>query len=178
MEMERLTAVEQQTIRQNLTSIEEGDELFKESSRLLGRISHQLCVVTSPQLGSGTFEKLELVQLMGNRVMAIISIKSGLVKTIMMEVASEIPREKLEDMPRFLNERLSGLTLRQIRESASVRVRDAQDEETGLIRLFIDSVDKLFAGDSADRLHISGTEKIIEQPEFANPSAISGVLSN
>ncbi len=30
--------------------------------------------------------------------MVIISIKSGMVRTIMMEVSSEIPREKLEEL--------------------------------------------------------------------------------
>ena len=176
MELETLSENEQKSIRQNLDSVEASDELLRESSRLLGKISHQLCVVTSPHLSSGTFEKLELVQIVGNRIMVIISIKSGLVRTIMMEVASEITREKLEDLSRFLNERLSGLTLQQIRETFSERVKDAQNEETGLIRLFIDSVDKLFVPGRSDKLHIGGAEKIIEQPEFVNPRDFRSVI--
>ena len=37
-----------------------------------------------------------------NKLMVILSVKSGLVKTMMMEVFSEIPREKLEDLARML----------------------------------------------------------------------------
>ena len=122
------------------------------------------------------FEKLELVPIISNRVMAIISIKSGLVRTIMMEVASEIKREKLEELARFLNQRLSGLTLQEIRETFAERVMDAQNEETGLIRLFIDSVDKLFVLPKNDKLHIGGAEKIIEQPEFANARDFRSVI--
>jgi heat-inducible transcriptional repressor len=176
MEIARLSDQIQKAIRNDLHATQDVEELLRDSSKLLSKISHQLCVVTAPQLSSGTFEKIELVPLLGNRVMVIVSIKSGLVRTIMMEVASEIRREKLDDLGRFLNERLYGLTLQQIRDSFSERVKEAQNEETGLIRLFIDSVDKIFVTDQAGRLHIAGTENIIEQPEFVNPRDFRSVI--
>ncbi|MBM2840269.1 MAG: Heat-inducible transcription repressor HrcA [Bacteroidetes bacterium] len=176
MKLEQLSDAEQATIRKNLDVIEDSELVLRESSRILGRISHQLSVVAPPQLSSGTFEKLELVHITGNRIMVIMSIKSGLVRTIMMEVATEIQREKLEDLGRFLNERLSGLTFLQIRENFSEIVKDAQHEDTGLISLFIDSVDKLFAPGRTVPLHISGTENIIEQPEFVNPKDFRSVI--
>jgi heat-inducible transcriptional repressor len=178
MQTERPSAVDVETIRRNLGAAEESDELLRETSRVLGRITHQLFVVTSPRLGSGVFEKLEMIPIVGNRIMVIISIKAGLVRTIMMDVASEIPRERLEELARFLNERLSGLTLQQIRETFHERVRDAQNEGTGLIRLFIDSVDKLFVPERSDKIHIGGTDKIIEQPEFVNPEDFRSVIEH
>jgi heat-inducible transcriptional repressor len=176
MELERLSPNQQKEIRDNLDSTEETENLLKESSKLLSRISHQLSIVTSPQLNSGTFEKLELISVIANRIMVIISIKSGLVRTIMMEVASEIPREKLDDLARFLNERLCGLTLQQIRESFAERMKDAWNEETGLIRLFIDSVDKLFSSNPADKIHIAGAESILDNPEFVSPKDFKSVI--
>jgi heat-inducible transcriptional repressor len=177
MKLEVLSAKEQQEIRKNLVdSAEEADQLLKDSSRLLGKISRQLCVVTPPDLNEGTFEKLELVQLLSNRILVIMSVKGGLVRTIMMEVASEIPREKLDDLARFLNERLSGLSLGQVRDTFTERVKEAQNEDTGLIRLFIESVDKLFVPTRTEKLHIGGTGDFIEQPEFANPQDFRGVI--
>jgi heat-inducible transcriptional repressor len=176
MQLESVSETDRNTIRLNLDKAEEAEELLRESSRLLGRISRQLCVVTSPDLSSGTFEKIELVQVSGKRVMAILSIKSGLVRTIMLEVASEIPREKLEEMSRLLNERLSGLTLQQVRDSFAERIRDVQTEDSGLIRLFIDSVDKLFVPTRSERIHIAGAEMVVEQPEFVNPEDFKSVI--
>jgi heat-inducible transcriptional repressor len=173
---ENLTDQEQRTIRSNLNAAEESEELFKQSSRLLSKISHQLCVVTSPQLSRGIFEKLELVQIASTRLMVIISLQFGLVRTIMMEVESEIPREKLEELSRSLNERLGGLSLDQIRESFAERVKDVKRDESGLIRLFIDSVDKLFVLNKTDTLHISGTDEIVDQPEFDNPKNFRGII--
>lgn len=176
IQMQGLAETEKQAIRDALTSADAEDELLRESSRLMGKISRQLCVISSPHLSSGTFEKIELVPIVATRVMAIISIKSGLVRTMMMEVASEIPRDTLDDIARFLNERLAGLTIQEIRESFAARVKDVPDDDTGLLRLFIDSVDKLFPTQRGDRLHIAGTEKIIEQPEFVNPTDFRSVI--
>jgi len=108
--------------------------------------------------------------------MVVISIKSGLVRTMMLEVASEIPREKLEDIARSLNERLAGLTIEEIRSTFAERLKDGAGDDTGLIRLFIDSVGKLLPPAGSERLHIGGADSIIEQPEFVNPSEFRGVI--
>ena len=176
IELARISADEEQAIRRTLDPTENPEDVLKECSRLLGKISHQLCIVTAPELSSGIFEKLELVQVMPSRIMVIISIKSGLVRTIMMDVGSEFPRDKLDELSRFLNERLSGLTIKQIRESFVERVRDRSSDDTGLIQLFIDSVDKLFVTPAVARYHVGGAEQIIEQPEFMNPRDFRSVI--
>lgn len=177
MEVEQLSTKDRRDIRKNLDpSGLETDDLLKETSKLLGRISQQLCVVTNPHLSSGVLEKIELVQITTSRLMVIISIKSGLIKTMMMEVSSEIPRDKLEDLARLLNDRLDGLTLGQIRDTFAQRLVDVQNEETGLIRLFIVSIDKLFADQKVDKLHIGGAENIVQQPEFVSPQDLRSVV--
>lgn len=177
MEMEVVSSSDRKKIRKNLdpTSIET-DEILRETSKILGKISRQLCIVAGPQISSGSFEKMELVQVTPNRVMVILSVKSGLVRTILMEVYSEIPREKLDNLARTLNERLSGLTIAEIRETFSERLQDVSGEETGLIRLFIDSVDKLFSGAKVDKIHIGGAEDVVLQPEFGNPKDLRGIV--
>ncbi len=176
MEKETVSPTDREAIKSDLQTADDTDDLVKQSSKLLSKISKQLCVVTSPQISRGIFEKLELVHLSSTRLMVIISVGLGLVRTLMMEVESEIPRERLEKIARILNERLSGLTLDQIRESFVDRVKDVQDDGSGLIRLFIDSVDKLFSPGKTDKFHIAGTDAIVEQPEFENPKNFRGVI--
>ncbi|MBI5472678.1 MAG: heat-inducible transcription repressor HrcA [Ignavibacteriae bacterium] len=176
MQQEVVSDKDQKAIRENLGGADESEDLFRQCSKILSRISKQLCVVTSPQLSRGIFEKLELVQISSNRLMVIMSLQLGLVRTIMMEVETEIPRDKLEGLSRFLNERLSGLSLEQIRESFVDRVKDVHGEGSGLIRLFIDSVDKLFAPQRTEKLHIAGTDAIVEQPEFDDPKNFRGII--
>ena len=177
MEIQALSEVDKREIEQQLAGTNDPDTMLRETSKLLGKISKQLSIVSSPHIGSGVFEKLELIPISSSRVLVVISIRTGLVKTIMMEVGVELKREYLEQVSRLLNERLSGLTLREIRDTFVERTRDVQDERTGLIRLFIDSVDNLFDDmKDRDKVHISGTQNIIEQPEFIDPKNFRSVI--
>lgn len=176
MKVEALSTSDQQTIRRKLDETEDIDILLRETSRLIGNISRQLCVVTSPELSSGIFERLEIIPIAASRILVVISITSGLVRTIMMEAGTEVSREKLDGLARVMNERLSGLTMQQIRDSFAERMKDAAGEESGLVRLFVDSVDKLFLPARPEKLHIAGAEKILEQPEFMNPRDYRSVI--
>ena len=70
-----------------------------------------------PRYYEGIFDKLELVPISFSRTLLVIKIKSGLVKTIMLELDFEISRDTLEATSSILNERLHGLALSEIKES-------------------------------------------------------------
>jgi heat-inducible transcriptional repressor len=177
MELQQLSETERQTIETLIDQNIEAEELLRETSKLLGKISKQLSIVSSPHLSSGIFEKLELIPLSSAKLLVVISIRSGLVKTVMLEVDSELRRETLHQISQLLNERLSGLTFQQIRDTFAERVKDVQEEKSGLVRLFIESVELLF-DDTKERekVHISGTQNIIEQPEFEDPKNFRSII--
>jgi heat-inducible transcriptional repressor len=177
MEMQLLSDGERTNIQHQLDTVNDTDELLRETSKLLGKITRQLSIVTSPHLSSGVFEKLELIPIASSKLLIIISVRTGIVRTIMIEVGMEIRRDHLEQVARLLNDRLAGLTLKEIRETFLDRMRDIQDEKTGLVRLFIDSVDQLFSDSKEkDKLHIAGTGNIIDQPEFVDPRNFRSVI--
>lgn len=177
MEVNALSGRQKDEIEKQLDPGLGSETLLRETSRLLGKISKQLSIVSSPHVASGVFEKLELIPIATSKLLVVISIRSGLVKTIMLEVGVEIPRHSLEQITRLLNERLAGLTLQQVRETFAERVRDVQNDKTGLVRLFIDSVDKLFDDvKEHDKVHISGTQNMIDQPEFGDPRNFRSVI--
>jgi heat-inducible transcriptional repressor len=177
MEIEHLQESDQDSIQQILSPVDDPEEVLRESSKILGRISHQLSIITSPHFASGIFEKLELIALSSSKIMVVISLKAGLVKTITMEVLSEIRREKLNELSSIMNERLSGLTLSEIRNTFVNRMKDISGEQTGLVRLFIDSVDKLFNDVSdMEKVHIGGTRDILTQPEFEHPENFRSII--
>ena len=177
MEVEQVSEEEKQRIQQHLDHANDAEETLREMSKLLGQISHQLSIVTTPQLSSGILEKIELIPIASSKLLVIVSIRAGLVRTIMMEVGGEIRRDHLEHIGRAMNERLAGLTLKEIRDTFADRVRDMRDERTGLMRLFVESVDQLFTDSrERDKLHIGGAKNIIEQPEFIDPKNFRSVI--
>ncbi len=177
MELEKISEEDKEAIREQLDKAIDAEELLKDTSKLLGKISNQLSIVTSPHLGTGTFQKLELMQVSSSKLLVLLSIQSGMVRTIMLEVGMDLRKESLDQVARILNERLAGLTLKEIRDTFIDRVADYKDERSGLIRLFVDSVDQLFDDSrERERVHIAGTRNLIEHPEFGDPKNFRSII--
>lgn len=164
-------------IEESKNNIYDSDDLLSATSKLLSMISHQLAVVTQPFLSSGIFEKLEVFSISSLKLLLIITIKSGYVKTLIMEIENEIQFSKIERITQILNERLSGLTLLQIKESYSERINDFINEEPELLQLFFDSIDKINSDDEkGNKVHISGTGEIIRHPEFEDHNNFKNII--
>jgi len=164
-------------IEDSKSSVVDNEDLFLETSRILGKISHQLAVVTQPFLSSGIFAKLELVNISSTKILVILNIQSGYVRTVMMEVDTEVSRDKLDRLAAFLNERLQGLTLKEIRETFEERVNDYKYDEPELIQMFINSIDKLYYDEEKGRkIFVGGTGDIITQPEFDDPKNFKSII--
>jgi len=157
--------------------IEEKEDLLKITSNVLSRITHQLACVTYPKLESGTLEKLQIISLSSTRILVVISIKGGLIKTITLEFASEIRDSQIISVQNLLNERLAGLSFKEIRRTFSERFNDVQEDEKAIIRLFLDSADKVFKDvRNSDSIYITGAKNVIQQPEFEDPERFQGVI--
>ena len=175
---ERLSEAERSAIRKNIDPTASTVTLMREASRLIGLISHQLGIVRAPELLNGILERLEIVHLASTRLLVVLSLRAGLIKTITLEVHQEIARDRLEGMVQVLNERLAGLTLLEIRNSCHERLRDvAAPGEGGLMQLLLDSADRIFTDASdIERVQISPTQTIFHHPEFSNPEQLRGIV--
>ncbi len=178
MEIQKLKNTDKGIIDKSLDqNILETDEILKIASRLLSTITNQIACVTYPTLDKGILEKIQLVSLTSTRLLVVVSIKSGLVKTITLEFNSEIGNIKLQKVETLLNERLNGLTFQEIRKTVKERFVDVGENEKPVIRLFIDSVDKIFKDHhKEDKLVISGATNVIQQPEFDDPEKFQSVI--
>jgi len=178
MEIKKLKSSDKGIIDRTLDqNILETDEILKIASKLLSTITKQIACVTYPTLDNGILEKIQLVSLSSKRLLVVVSIKSGLVKTMTLEFESEIGNDKLLKVEALLNERLNGLTFQEIRKTFKERFIDIADAEKPIIRLFIDSVDKIFKDHKKeDKLVITGATNIFQQPEFDDPGKFQSVI--
>lgn len=178
MDIQRLNASEKGLIDKSLdTKLIEKEQILKIASKLLSNITKQIACVTYPTLDKGILSKIQLVSLSSTRLLVVVSIQSGLIKTITLEFETEIEASSLPDIESVLNERLNGLTFQEIRQTAKDRLIDIEDSEKPIMRLFIDSVDKIFTDVKAEeKILITGATNIIQQPEFDDPEKFQGVI--
>jgi len=178
MNIPNLKSSEKAYIKEKLEEGSKTDDILEISSSILSRITKQLACVSYPKLETGILEKLQIVVLSSTRILVVISIKSGLVKTITLELSSDIEESQVSPVQSLLNERLSGLTFSEIRNTFNDRFKDLiDDNDNAIIRLFYDSVDKIFKDVlKKDNLVISGARNIVKQPEFDNPGRFQSII--
>jgi len=155
----------------------EMEKIIRESSHILSKISQQLAVVSAPHFGQSILQKLELISLSSSKLMVILSLASGNVKTLLLEIDAYISLDNLDAITSFLNERVSGLSMREIRETFSERMRGVAPENRALIELFIHSSDRLFAERlSQSRIYVDGMRCVMQQPEFYDPDRLRNIV--
>jgi len=178
MMMETLSEPEKQHILEQLRRVSLGvDTILEAATQVMARVSSQLGVVLSPRFYQGVFEKIELLQIAEKKILMLLTIKSGLVRTIVMKVAAEVSREVLEKTARVINERLHGLSLKEIKQSLDHRMRHAGDANPELIERILGSADLLFSEDGRRGLHFGGTNNIVAQPEFTDHQQLAKILN-
>jgi heat-inducible transcriptional repressor len=178
MDIQRLKQGEKGFINKGFeVSAPDTNELLKITSSLLSSITKQLACVTYPKLDTGILEKIQILTLSSSKILVVLSIKSGLVKTITLEVSSEILPAQIELVQSVLNERLGGLTLKEIRATFSERIKDIEADQHSIIRLFLDSADMIFQDiKKPDNLVITGAKNVLQHPEFEDPERFQSVV--
>lgn len=176
MQTPELSPAERQMLKLQLARlVSDTDEMLRESSRLLGQLTNLLGVALSPSLSTGVLERLDVVPLASSRLMFVLSVRGGLVKTIVVEFEANVQRSALERVVSILNERLAGLTLAEIRQTHEERVRDI-DDQTGIVRLVVNKSALLFSEPNDRRLQHGGTQNILSQPEFQEPDDVRHLI--
>jgi heat-inducible transcriptional repressor len=150
--------------------------ILDRTSSVLAKISRQLGVILTPKFEDSTLEKVDIVQVASDKLLVILSLKSAIVKTILLEVRREVSRDLLVKIIQILNERLSGSGIKELRRTFHHRVKDLVNEKTGIIRLFVDSADRLFDFTHYVDIKYTGTSNILSKPEFKDVSKFSTLI--
>ena len=173
----RLNQVQKNLIQQEFDLIaDETDDILKFTANILSKITNQLACITYPNVNNATLEKIQIVKLSTSKIMVIVEITSGLVKTITLELESQIDESKMYLIQQFLNERLAGLKFEEIRKTFADRLKDYNPEYKPIIRVFFDSVDKIFTENTGKKAIITGAKNIVKQPEFGDQEHFRSVI--
>lgn len=155
------------------------DQLLRRTAQVLGVLTQELGVAVAPTFDHVVLERLELVQVSSERLLMVLTLRSGAVRTVFVEVRGAIAKGALERVVQVLNERLAGLTVEEIRRSLAERLRDVGEtaESHDLLNIFVAEREELFdfSGD-ADQVVLGGAELLADQPEFSSNTKMRDLL--
>jgi heat-inducible transcriptional repressor len=179
MERSALPAHVQQTIRTTIASCEAADlhVLLEATTRALSAATDQLGIVLAPRFSRGVFRHIHIFEVEPHRYLLHMTIDAGFARTFSVELASEIPPERLSQACEILNERFYGMFLSDIVEKEDEVLHNVADAALGVIRLFVPSIRKMLQYEDAnEELYTEGATNIVLKPEFHAPERLGAVV--
>jgi heat-inducible transcriptional repressor len=167
------------TLQAGLGSRSAVEELLRRAAQVLGVLTQELGVAVAPALEEMVLERLELVPVSAERLLLVFNLRSGVVRTIFVEVPGRVGAEAVQDVSRILNERLAGHTLQQIRSTLTERLRDVGGAQGGreLLNIFIAEAEEIFdLADDQGSVVLGSAQMLADQPEFASNARMRELL--
>jgi heat-inducible transcriptional repressor len=177
MNVSRLSRNEKHSIVTQLAKFtRDMDRIADKASDVLSRITNQLGVALAPRFNQGVIHKIELVSISAHKLLMVLSIQSGLVKTIMLEIEDSVSQDILVTTNQILNERLHGRTIQDVKESIGELLRDIDSRSNLIVRAFMKNFTGLLEPDDIRDVHLSGARNVLSQPEFDTRETVGKMI--
>lgn len=158
------------------------ESILRRAAQSLGVLSQELGVALGPRLDQALLQRLELVRLSSEKLILVLTLTGGAVRTIFIEIKGEIADEAIVEVQRVLNERLGGLTLADIRSTLGARLRDVAPGAgaSDLLNIFVQEGEQLFEVGVArddDAVVLGQASVLAEKPEFASGESMKRLIA-
>jgi len=187
MRLEPLPSAELDRLAEDIGSGSSAIEtILRRAAQSLGVLTQELGLALGPRLNQTVLQRLELVRLTSEKLILVLTLRGGTVRTIFVEMRGEIAHEAIAEVQRVINERLAGLSLAEIRGTLGARLRDAAPSATGLagavelLNIFVQEGDQLFdVGTMTDEetVVLGQPSVLADQPEFATGESMKRLLT-
>ena len=178
-----IKTAEQQVLGDEISGASNAIEsILRRAAQSLGVLTQELGVALGPMLDAAILQRVELVRLASDRLLMVLALERGVARSIYIELPIEIADAAIGAVALVLNERLSGLTVREIQSSLAMRLRDAQapGSASELLNIFVEEGEQYFANAtrSDDAAVVLGQPSLLaEHPEFATGDSMRQLLA-
>lgn len=148
----------------NLPRTAEFDELMRETSTALTRLTSCLAVVLAPSISLARVRRIDLLSLSPKRALFVLITESGQVVNRTIELGRDATPERVSDVERALNAAFDGKRAADIRPLRSALA--AADDADDLVPRVVDEILDALAETDRDRLYHVGIPALLAQPEF------------
>jgi heat-inducible transcriptional repressor len=143
-------------------------DFLKETSKILSEFTHGTGIVMAPKFVDTVFRRIAFVRLGRGQILAIFVSQSGFVQNKVIEIEEEnITKGDLEKYGRYLNEILSGLTLREVRYRILLEMRKEQNVYNKLLSRALRLGQSALESKSEVEVYVEGQTNLLDFPEFS-----------
>ncbi len=146
----------------------EMSELLREASRTLSSVAHYTGLVMVPRLQSTVFRRIEFVRLSPRQVLAVFITQSGMIQNRLLDTDEEFTAGELEQITNYLNQAMSGLSIREARALILAEMTEEKALYDRLLQRAFRLSEEALAEVADGEVIIEGTSHLLDQPEFCD----------
>jgi heat-inducible transcriptional repressor len=166
MQVRALTTDEEAAIREKFASLEPGQNVMRETGKLLSELTGTAAVVVAPRREMLVLKQLRFLRTGPDEVLAVLIMQNGSTQNRFLRAV--VTESELQDMHGLLDDVVEGRTLGDLRDLFSRRLngeRLREDETRRRAFQLGGAAVEEAAGGEADVV-IEGQERLLEKPEF------------
>ncbi|HJL75070.1 MAG TPA: heat-inducible transcriptional repressor HrcA [Candidatus Marinimicrobia bacterium] len=152
------------------------DDLLQTTAAMLSKISHLFGVAMILQYERSILKEIELVQLSSDRVMVVLGMKSGVVRSIVLNLRVSIKETEILNITALLKETLLGLTLNEIQNSIAERMQDSPLSEHEIVQILLNHPQEHFVIPDSQLVFTSSNKELLDQPEYQQVTNLQKTL--
>ena len=152
------------------------EDLLNHVTHLMARLTNCVAVAAMPTLDTAEIQRIDLMLIGGNNVLALIILKGGLVHHSQFNLPYDIDAATLEELTRRINTIASGHSWSEVREILYQYVLGGLEEAENSCREAIRELDK-FLTEQNYKFFSSGARQILGLPHFQALSRLQAVLN-
>ena len=142
------------------------EDLLQATALMLGKISHLFGIVVVSHQQRSILTDIELVQMASDRIMVVLALKSGFIRSIVLNLDLAIKDSLLEIINQALKDRLLGLSLDEIQDTILDRMRETDVYDHEIVQVLIQNSGKHFVISGDKLIYTSSFSQLLDYPEF------------
>jgi heat-inducible transcriptional repressor len=173
---ERLPAFRSE-VQARLDSIKKDvSSLLEDVARELSRSSHHIGITVAPRMSKSRLSRVELIQVKGPRVLAVVITEEGIVKNFLIELEESIAQKHLNKISAWINRTLCGLTYDEARRTLVRQVCEDKAVYDILVSRAMHISREIVDRQTDENIYVGGYSEVLAQPDFVNIDAIKDIF--
>jgi heat-inducible transcriptional repressor len=177
MQVRAVTSDELAAIRETFSSLEPGQNVMRETGKLLSELTGTAAVVLAPRAETLVLRQLRFLRTGPDEVLAVLVMKNGTVQNRFLRFA--VTQQDLDRVHDLLDDVVEGRTLGDLRELFERRLQGERIQYDELRRRAFELGGAAVQGaaDGEADVIIEGQDRLLEKPEFADANHVRRLVT-
>jgi len=158
----------------------EFEQILEQTSTILSQITNYTSIVLGPEIYKTQLKQVQIIPLTDQSAVVILVTNTGKVQHKTITIPKEISVDSIERMVRFLNHKLTGVPLFQLKSKIYKELQQEFQKNVLEYEQMMQLIDQAILHDienhSDHKIYVGGTTNILNQPEFNDINTIKDLL--